>query len=379
MGAGMLGASAARHLSLDPAAGAVTVIGPDEPRHGTSHECGVPFGAWHDEARLTRVVADDDVWATLARESIDRYGQIAAEGGQPFHRTQGVIHVHEAPVGFERQLAVARRHLAHFVVRSPEEYPYLRMKAGTQIIAEFGGAGTVNPRVLVQNQLAAAASRGATVVRDYVVGLDVAIDGVQVRTSDGNTLSADRVVVAAGAYVQAFGLLPEPLPVQSVGITALFFRVGGVAAEVLARMPGILWNGDGGHHCLYSVPPTRYPDGNLWFKVGSFRHSCPMQTSDEIDEWHRRDGSTSEAAFLRTWVDEHIPVLSGSDGHAIGCTITESASTFPIIREVAPRVVVATGCGGAAAKSSDEIGRIAAKLVTQGRWDSTLDQTHFGG
>lgn len=379
VGAGPMGASTARHLSLDPEAGSVTVIGPDQPRPPTPHERGVPYGAWHDEARLTRVIADDDVWASLAEESIDRYPQIAADGGQPFHRTRGVIHVHEEPAGFVRQLAVARRHRAEFAVSSPDRFPYLRMKRGTQVIAESGGAGTINPRVLVQNQLTAAVGRGATVVRDHVVGIDVDADRVRVRTATGATLWAERVVVAAGAYVHAFDLLPEPVPVQSVGITALFFRVDGAAAEVLADMPGVLWNEDGDHHWLYSVPPTRYPDGNLWFKIGGYRDSGPVRTSDEIDEWHRRDGSTAEAAFLREWVSDHIPVLAGRDAHATGCTITESVSTFPIIREVAPRVVVATGCGGAAAKSCDEIGRLAATLSTHGRWASHLDQTLFAG
>jgi hypothetical protein len=40
---------------------------------------------------------------------------------------------------------------------------------------------------------------------------------------------------------------------------------------------------------------------------------------------------------------------------------------------------VATGCAGAAAKSCDEIGRLAAVLTVEGRWDSSLDQSLFQG
>jgi sarcosine oxidase len=377
VGAGPMGASAARHLSMDPAAGNVTVIGPDFPVDHRAH--AGPFGAWHDEARLTRVIADDDVWATLAEESIDRYPQIAAEGGQPFHRTKDIIYVHELQEGFDRQLAVAQRHRAVFQVASSQDYPYLHMKDATQVIVERGGAGTVNPRLLVENQLTAAAKHGATVVRDHVVGIDLGADDVHLHLANGDELRAARVVVAAGAYVHAFDLLPEPLPVTSVGITALFFRVDGKAADVLADMPGMLWHEDGDQRWLYAVPPTRYPDGNVWFKIGGYRDSGPVHSSAEIDHWHRTDGGRNEATFLRHWVAEHIPVLAGREAHAVGCVITEAETTFPIIREVAPRVVVATGCGGASAKSCDEIGRLAAVLSAHGRWDSALDPSLFAG
>jgi len=377
VGAGPMGASAARHLSMDPAAGEVLVIGPDEPTE--PHSGGGPFGAWHDEARLTRVIADDDVWATLAEESIDRYPQIAAEGGHPFHRPTGVIYVHQQADSHQRQLDVARRHRAVFREADTSEFPYLRAAADATVIVERGGAGTVNPRLLVQNQLVAAQRNGAIVLRDHVDGIEPAADGVRIRIAGGDPIQARRVVVAAGAYVHAFELLPEPLPVTSVGITALFFRVDGEVADVLADMPGILWHEDADQHWLYSVPPTRDPDGNLWFKIGGYRDSGPVRSRDEVDDWHRSDGGQREGEFLRHWVAERIPVLAGGEAHRVGCVITESSSGFPIIRDVAPHVVVATGCGGAAAKSCDEIGRLAAVLSARGEWSSTLDAALFAG
>jgi sarcosine oxidase len=377
VGAGPMGASAARHLSADPAAGRVMVIGPDMPANRTA-SVG-PFGAWHDEARLTRIIADDDVWASLAASSIARYEQIATEGGQPFHRTQGVVYVHELEEAFHRQVQVGARHGAVFQEVAPEQLPHLRMKPGTRVIAEHGGAGTVNPRLLVQNQLVAAERRDATVVRDHVVGIDDTAHGVRVHLAGGDVVRAERAIVAAGAYVHAFDLLPQPLPVTSVGITALFFAVDGPATAELADTPGMLWHEDGDGTWLYSVPPTSYPDGRTWFKIGGYRDSGPVRTADEIDQWHRQDGATSEAAFLREWVADHIPVLAGRDAHTVGCVITESTSTRPVIRHVSPRIVVATGCGGAAAKSCDEIGRLAAVLSAQGVWDSPLDQELFAG
>lgn len=371
VGAGLIGAAAARHLSADPSIERVAVIGPEE-----SVSAG-PFGAWHDEARITRVLDGHDVWATLAEASIDRYPQIARDGGQPFHDPCGVLYVHETAATFDRFVDVASRHRATFAEASPAGFPYLRTPPGARVIHERGQAGIVNPRALVANQLRAAAVQGATVLRDHVVALDTAGDGVQARTASGTVVRAGRAVVAAGAYVQAFGLLPAPLPVVAVGITALFFRVDGDAAEALDGMPAVMWRSADEHDGHYMLPPVRYPDGGLWFKIGGHHDSGPLQSAAEVDAWHRADGAARDAAALVEWVGERIPVLSGRDAHRIGCVITETPTGLPIIDEVAPGVVVATGCAGASAKSSDEIGRIAAVRGAHGRWDSPLDESLF--
>lgn len=363
-----MGASAARHATLLAGAGdLVTLVGPDED--------GLP-GAWHDEARLTRIVANDDVWATLAQESIDRYPQIAADGGEPFHRTQGVLYVHERDEQFRQQVAVGGRHRAAFEVVTADRFPYLRLPDGASLILEGGAAGTVNPRVLVANQVRAAQAGGARVVRDHVVRIVQGDGAAFVHTAGGEVLPADRVLVAVGAHVNAFELFPEALPVVATGITALFFEVSDGA---LHDMPGILWYEPHHDHFLYTVPPTGYPDGRTWFKIGGYRESGPLHTAAQIDHWYRTDGGRMEADMLRDWVAAHIPELTGRDAHAVGCVVTDVASGFPMIREVSPNVVVATGCAGAAAKSCDEIGRIAAVLAMQGRWDSSLDQSLFQG
>jgi sarcosine oxidase len=292
-----------------------------------------------------------------------------------------VLYVHEREEQFRQQLAVATRNQAVFEVTTPDRFPYLRIPDGAHLIFERGGAGTVNPRVLVANQLRAAQARGARVVRDHVVRIEQLDGGARVHTASGAVMEADRVLVAVGGYVNAFELFPEPLPVVATGITALFFEVpdDSIAAESLADMPGTFWYEAHHDHFLYSVPPTRYPDGRTWFKIGGYRESGPLHSAAEIDDWYRTDGGRLEADMLRDWVAEHIPVLTGRDAHSVGCVVTDVASGFPMIREVSPNVVVATGCAGAAAKSCDEIGRLAAVLTVEGRWDSSLDQSLFQG
>jgi sarcosine oxidase len=160
----------------------------------------------------------------------------------------------------------------------------------------------------------------------------------------------------------------------------LFFEVDGAAAAALDGMPGMLWYPDNPDaHFLYSVPPTRYPDGRTYFKIGGVRESGPLVGGDAIDDWYRTDGGRLEADALREWIGAHLPLLAGRDTHSVGCVITDVAFGFPLVHEVVPRrVVVASGCAGAAAKSCDEIGRLAAVLTARGTWDSPLSAALFG-
>ena len=49
----------------------------------------------------------------------------------------------------------------------------------------------------------------------------------------------------------------------------------------------------------------------------------------------------------------------------------------PYIDEIVPGIYLAGGGCGYAAKSCDEIGRIASKLTTQNKWTSELPQNLF--
>lgn len=381
VGAGPVGASAARHLSLDPAAGSVMVVGPEEPHR--AGQLGGIHGAWHDEARLTRVIAGDDVWAHLARESIARYPRIREDGGREFHRRGGVLYVFDDDATFECHRDVGVRSGAAFteVGSGSNPFPHVRLPQGSRALLETGEAGVINPRLLVANQLSAAERGGVSVVRDIVRGLTLGGEDVEAALGSGRRLRCRRVVVAAGAYVNSFGLLPRPAAVAAVGITAHFFEVGAAALPELADLPGMLWFDDpDGDAFVYTLPPVRYPDGRWWFKVGGHRESGPLEGRAAIDEWHRTDGGGMGFDAVQQWVAERVPLLAGTGRHSIGCVITEHPSGMPVIADVAPgRLVVATGCGGAAAKSCDEIGRIAAVLAVHGDWDSPLDRQQLSG
>ena len=59
------------------------------------------------------------------------------------------------------------------------------------------------------------------------------------------------------------------------------------------------------------------------------------------------------------------------------CVITSTPTELPYIGWVGDGVAVAIGGNGESAKSSDEIGRLAASLFTADGWTDSLDQAQF--
>ena len=105
--------------------------------------------------------------------------------------------------------------------------------------------------------------------------------------------------------------------------------------------------------------------------------SRPLTTYAEISDWCRGDGHIEHHDVLRRALSEVAPSLEVSDTHLEPCLIADTATSYPYIDAVSDRVVVAVGGNGKAAKSSDEIGRIAAELVRNGSWPGSLPASLF--
>ena len=89
VGAGLFGSAAAKYIAQNVRAGeTVCLIGPDCPgpngrRVGSTR---LAFGADDDEGRIVQCDADPDlVYGSLARKSIERFKQIAADSGVEFY------------------------------------------------------------------------------------------------------------------------------------------------------------------------------------------------------------------------------------------------------------------------------------------------------
>jgi glycine/D-amino acid oxidase-like deaminating enzyme len=380
IGKGMIGAAAARHLSL--LTDGVALIGPDEPSVRADHYD--VFGSHYDEGRICRVLDRDPSWARLAQRSIGRYAEIEAQSGIRFHEEVGMLAASvsgtdafvEAYQQTGEALGVAFERLSGADLQ--RRFPYLCFNASSVGIYEPPQAGHISPRRLVAAQTAAAERRGATVIREPVHTVHSDDGGVSITLASGQTLLAEQVLVATGGFANVHAVLPRPLEIVVRGRTIVKAEVTGDGLDRLRAMPSLIVGGTAPLHDPYILPPIQYPDGRWYIKIGTGELGRELVTLDELGDWFRHPGAAEDRALLSSTLVSLIPDLAGMPVCTDTCAVTATASGYPYIDLFAEgRICVAIGGNGKAAKSSDEIGRLAADLLLTGEWRDDLPADLF--
>lgn len=394
IGLGMIGSAACRYLSLQ-FGNSVVGIGPREPPNWGAHT-GV-FASHYDQARLTRVVDRDDVWSKLAARSIASYKGIEAESGIKFHHPVGSLRVtpfykHQADSLVAAYHTGLRNNAAVELLESGEElkkrFPYFWFEDSHAGVIEEGGAGYVNPRAMVNAQLEIAAKHGAHVVTETVVKVQSRENSVRILTDSGRVLVAAKVLLCTDAYTNM--LLPERESVALATnlVSVLLAEVDLEEVERLKDMPSIIWrlHSHPFFHSIYACPPVRYPDGRMYVKIGGteWKPYCKSSPEDFVEWFHSTEGRPVETNALREVILQLLPETKFKSFSRKPCIVTYTSHNYPYVAAVDgnkseknANLFVCTGGCGAAAKSSDEIGRIGALLVTHKSWKYDLDQNLF--
>ncbi|MEZ4708933.1 MAG: FAD-binding oxidoreductase [Caldilineaceae bacterium] len=382
VGNGLIGSAATRYLST--AGLKVAAIGPGEPANWQAHP-GV-FASHYDQGRITRIIDPDYVWGLLGQRALAAYAALEAQSGVRFHHAVGGLRVSADPTNpndsLGRAAEVGRKLDAVYVHQSRADlraqFPFLDFPAGTVALWETGQAGYVNPRALAQAQLTAAAQQGAAVMRETVRQYGRADGAYTVTTDAGQQYSAPKLLLATGAYTNH--LLPRPLDLHPRCATITLAEIGEDEATRLQAMPTLIYRLLS-HPQLYSIyvlPPIRYPDGKMYIKLGGtfFKHDF-MHEPAAFLEWFHGAGDQVQGDALRAVLCELIPNLQAASFQTRPCVVTYTAHDHPYVDQIEEGLFLAVGGCGAAAKSSNEIGRMAALLVEHGAWRYDVDASVF--
>jgi len=372
---GLVGAAALRHLS---ASGRQCVgIGPTEPLDWSTHT-GV-FASHYDSGRITRRLDKRREWAVLAARAIDAYPDIETRSGARFHHPVGVV---MADVSAERLSAVVD--VGHalgvdFHTYQPGEAfedDRIAVPAGSTVLREPSPGGFIDPRRMLAAQLAVSLQHGAAVINEQVTAIEQSADGWSVRTVDGSLVEAAHVVIAAGPHADEVVGLPRTPLIDVVAETVVMARVSTEEHLRLAGLPSIIIDGAEDH--LYIVPPTEYPDGHVYVKLGATRHDRWILTADERREWMTGTFHAADLDWLHGLLVGALPGLHAEGWSTKPCLIPDTPTKLPYLELVEPGLVMAVGSNGYAAKSADAIGALAAGLVVNGHWtDPELDEQSF--
>ncbi len=258
-----------------------------------------------------------------------------------------------------------------------ERFPFLNFTPGSSAILQSRHAGYINPRYLKAAQHKIATSQGTTVIRDVVTRIRKHGSQVEIATGNGTTLRANRVLVATGAYTNASNLLPQKLDFL---IRAAMIMETEVEAGTRHNYPTTLYAKTDGEQDFWGLlmPPIRYDDGRTILKtMDGYYGARPLRGYEELGNWNRGNGHVEHHAALKRALREVFPSLSVRSNEFKPCLITDTPSHFPYIDMLDERIGVAAGGNGKSAKSSDEIGRLAAGMLRTGGWSSSLPQAAF--
>ncbi len=372
VGAGMMGAAAARHLSKR--SDGVALIGPAEPGDLRTHR-GV-FASHYDEARITRTIDPDPVWARLANRSIARYGQIASDSGVDFYTETGCLIVAPRRTGGPSYVGDVLAAAGRLDVSTQtfdnqalaQEFPCFDFPEDSEGVFEARNAGFINPRKLVKAQTVLSKRQGCSLFRETVTSIREVGSQVMVMTEEGNVYHGDKVLVAAGGFTIREGILPRRIDLRAYARTVAFYEVDDRVTSGWGAMPSLIWKWSEDDEGIYLLPPVRYPDGKTYLKIGGDPDDLRLKRESDIRAWFRSGGREGTHGHLAAVFTRLMPKLGLRSTSMAACVTVFTPTGYPVISMAgSSRIGVLAGGCGAAAKSSDEIGRLGAELLIEGR------------
>ena len=340
-------------------------------------------GSSHGETRITRqAIGEGGAYVPFVLASNRIWRELEAATGETLYVDCGALVMastgagtshHGKPdfVGSTRAAAdiygIPHEMLDAAAIR--RRFPRFAVPDGVQAYFEPGG-GYLRPERCIAAQLEMAARSGAeirtgqTVTRLRQIG-----DAVEVDTADG-TLSAARVVVAAGAWAGV--LLGEPFAsLLTIHRQVLHWFKTAPQAVGGAPSPVFIWmHGASDEDYLYGFPPM---PGEDRVKVATEQYATAT-TAAEIE---RTVDPEESAAMFSAHVDGRLTGVSSDAVQTAACLYTVTPDRGFIIdrHPTQDRVTVVSACSGHGFKHSAGIGFAVAEEIATGT--SPIDLAPF--
>ena len=190
-----------------------------------------------------------------------------------------------------------------------ERFPQFALDDGVRAVYQ-GDAGLVDAGKANATHLALARARGATILENTPVrGVRVVGDGVEVVT-DAGTFSAQRLVVAAGAWTnKVLRHVGVELPITCTQEQTTYFRAPDLDEFSPERFPIWIWHG-GPESTFYGVPVYGAPATKAGQDVGGEVVTVDTRTFEP---------NQRVTANLRSFLERHIPNSVGPELYTKTC------------------------------------------------------------
>lgn len=353
VGAGVFGAWTAK--KLQDAGKRVLLVDPWGPAHARASSGG--------ESRMTRgAYGADEIYTRMALSSLTDWQTLSRTAGLPLFAPTGVLFFFPsrdpyalATIDVHRRLGLPTQVLSRSEM--DRRFPAIDF-AGVELGLFEPGFGVLMARRAVQTLVARFVEAGGAYLAAQVLPPEPGQARLgQLRTADGQSLSADRFVFAAGPWLPR--LFPDLLErrIRPTRQEVFFFRP---PAGDLRFQPGQLpgW-ADFNHGDLFYGMPDLEARG---FKIARDTHG-PLMNPDQGDRAHSADALELARAFMA----RRFPALADAPlNESRVCQYENSANgDFLIDRHPRwPNAVLVGAGSGHGFKMGPAVGAYAAALVT---------------
>ncbi|MDO6399002.1 NAD(P)/FAD-dependent oxidoreductase [Leptospira santarosai] len=369
VGRGLLGSAAGRYLAKMGLRTAL--IGPDEPMDYSLDSA--LFSSHYDESRILRLSAMNRISTELTARSHARFDYLERQSGIKFYQKCDLVFTDNER---EDRISFAKEKGAKICELSAEhllKITGIRIEAETdrRIFLESTPAGIVNPRGLLKAECKLASAAGAVILNGSVTDIQPKANAFEI-AGDYGTICTSQILLATGAYDTR--LLDIDLELERRFRTVVLVDVGP------DWLPMFIFENSQNREPkkIYWVPPLLYPDGKQYLKIGGTIATSRIGEVAAIADWFQQGGDEIEGVALLEYAKYLLPGKNFQSRHFKACVDIYTPSGFPYIGWITNGIALALGGNGEAAKSCDEIGRLAATLFMSGGWDGdSLDQEMF--
>ncbi|KAK3101908.1 hypothetical protein FSP39_007257 [Pinctada imbricata] len=245
---------------------------------------------------------------------------------------------------------------------------------------------------MVAAQIMVAQKQGCVVKRDIVLDITKSEDNWYIlHTESGTVLKARKVLLATNVFTSMNNLLGNVhLEFTPMPQTVTLAEVSAHDAYKLRSIPVVLYKGLGdstwsstyprnpdGSISFYMLPPIQYPDGKYYIKLGHSDHVVKPLEKSQIRDWYCGKGDKDLELHMFNLLKGIFPDLKFLSHHGDACVTMVTPTYHPYIDLLSPTFGLAVGGNGWAAKSSDEIGRVAADMIVHSKWTYDIPWENF--
>jgi sarcosine oxidase len=351
IGAGLAGAATAWHLAR--AGHEVTLLERTRP--------ATPDGSSHGSARIFRYAYPDRFYAELVVRARADFGELESIAGKQLITPTGSLDF--GALRNPRQLAAVLEQVGveHELLSNEQARQRFPQIATDTDVLWDPGAGVIDAQTTVNVLVDLAVAAGAQLVTDWPVGGVIANrSGYQVHSGDGRSLTAERIVVAAGGWLPT---LLDRLPLPDS------FR---------AQLPTLEVSQENAYHFPYQDPDVAWPTfihkdtaiqtyGLPGGRDAEFRGQklAEFNAGRKMTTAAHQDATIDPANRDRTvsYVRRYLPGLVPEPYAETTCLFTNTPTQDFLIDGV-DGITLVSACSGHGAKFAPVIGEFAAATAS---------------